>query len=269
MKQDSRLHIIIDGVLLAFQFLSILPLKKEVPWDAKRASASLSAYPVVGLVLGAILAIISYMVLTFSSFPITLISFFLLCLSIIYSGGLHLDGWMDVSDAVLSHRSRERKLEIMKDPRVGPFAVLSLFFLLGWRYLFIYETLKLTKEIWLYILLIPFLTRWIMGWMLLFGKPARNEGLAYMFQSFITHSIKTIYVFWLLIPIGIFVLFHRPFLVNWFIILIILFLYYLFAKKFFYHQFDGITGDTVGATGEGGETLLWMIVYLLHYFAMA
>ena len=46
-------------------------------------------------------------------------------LPIILSGGFHMDGFLDATDAIFSRRDRDRKLEIMKDPHCGPFAVLS------------------------------------------------------------------------------------------------------------------------------------------------
>uniref|UniRef100_UPI0005850CC2 adenosylcobinamide-GDP ribazoletransferase n=1 Tax=Paenibacillus sonchi TaxID=373687 RepID=UPI0005850CC2 len=46
------------------------------------------------------------------------------------TGGLHLDGWMDCADGLLSYRTRERMLEIMKDSRVGAMGVLACMLLL-------------------------------------------------------------------------------------------------------------------------------------------
>jgi adenosylcobinamide-GDP ribazoletransferase len=46
-------------------------------------------------------------------------------LSIFVTGGIHMDGFMDTSDALASWQSRERRLEILKDSHVGAFAVLG------------------------------------------------------------------------------------------------------------------------------------------------
>lgn len=60
-------------------------------------------------------------------------------LPLFITGGIHMDGYMDTVDALASHQSRERKLEILKDPHCGAFAVLYcgvyllLYFALFWE----------------------------------------------------------------------------------------------------------------------------------------
>ena len=76
---------------------------------------------------------------------------------IILTGGLHLDGWMDASDAFFSYRDKQRRLEIMKDPRIGAFGVLSVIVLLSARFLFIYEIiLQAVEATYFFLFLIPF-----------------------------------------------------------------------------------------------------------------
>jgi adenosylcobinamide-GDP ribazoletransferase len=69
--------------------------------------------------------------------PRHLSSVLLLLLPLLLTGGLHADGFMDTMDGVFSGRSRERKLEIMKDSRVGANGVTSfvLLLLLNWAIL--------------------------------------------------------------------------------------------------------------------------------------
>ena len=45
---------------------------------------------------------------------------------ILITGGFHIDGFMDTQDAINSYKPREKKLEILKDPHIGAFAVISL-----------------------------------------------------------------------------------------------------------------------------------------------
>ena len=47
-------------------------------------------------------------------------------LPLLVTGGIHLDGFLDVADARSSHQSRARKLEILKDSHVGAFAVIAM-----------------------------------------------------------------------------------------------------------------------------------------------
>ena len=50
----------------------------------------------------------------------------ILLIPILVTGGFHLDGYMDVKDALSSYADREKKLEILKDPNVGSFAIIGI-----------------------------------------------------------------------------------------------------------------------------------------------
>lgn len=256
-----------EGMILALQFFTTVPVKRKVDWNQRNGQAFLCSFPFIGLLLGCILYMIGHF--TVNVMPVPVFIFFLMFLSVLYSGALHLDGFMDVCDAVLSHRTREKKLLIMKDPQVGPFAVVSFFFLMGWRFLFMYETFRLSAPFFLYLFFIPFLTRWIMGLMILYARPARNEGIAFAFQAYRTGYVKAIYVLWPVFLTAACFLFLPGFAKNWFLLCTAALIFYLLSIAFYYRQFGGVTGDTIGAAGEGGETVLWMIAFLLHCFATA
>jgi len=101
--------------------------------------------------------------------------------SIFLSGGLHADGWMDCSDAYFSYRDQQRRLEIMSDPRVGAVAVLSLFFLLGFRFIFMFETIAHFSLFSLFCL--PLLSRLGMTLLLLTAPLAKQTGMASSFRQ--------------------------------------------------------------------------------------
>ncbi|MCJ7986531.1 adenosylcobinamide-GDP ribazoletransferase [Priestia sp. OVL9] len=92
---------------ISLQFFTILPLAKTVQWTEKRTARSLFVLPWIGMLLG--LMFYSFLQLLQSS-PITTIvdSILVLLLPLVLTGGLHLDGWMDVSDAYFSHQSKEK-----------------------------------------------------------------------------------------------------------------------------------------------------------------
>ena len=112
-----------SSLLIALSMYSILPVPR-VEWKEDNMRWSLACLPVVGLLGGGLLA--GWAVLTWT-FPVSPIFFGAVAalLPIILSGGFHMDGFLDATDAIFSRRDRDRKLEIMKDPHCGPFAVLS------------------------------------------------------------------------------------------------------------------------------------------------
>ena len=82
--------------------------------------------PLVGAVIGAV-QWAAYIVLTHFSFGRVFRAAVLTVLPVLLSGGIHMDGYMDTCDAIHSYGSREKRLEILKDPHVGAFAVIGAF----------------------------------------------------------------------------------------------------------------------------------------------
>jgi adenosylcobinamide-GDP ribazoletransferase len=201
----------------------------------------------------------------FSPVPAGVASLLLLTLSIIFMGGLHLDGWMDCSDAYFSYRDVERRLAIMKDPHIGSFAVMSLLFLLAWRYVFMFEVVSSLKPAdVIFMAGIPFLARIVMGSLLIFGRLAKTDGLAAYFKKDLHKRDFGVYAAFLLLWMG------SGFVISGFsgtiALVISIFLFGAAASIFIKKQFGGLTGDTLGASVEGGETFLWLILWLLHAF---
>jgi adenosylcobinamide-GDP ribazoletransferase len=80
--------------------------------------------PLVGAVIGAA-QLAAFTLLSHFSFGGVFRGAVLTVLPILLSGGIHMDGFMDTCDAVHSYGSREKRLEILKDPHVGAFAVIG------------------------------------------------------------------------------------------------------------------------------------------------
>ncbi|WP_209122536.1 adenosylcobinamide-GDP ribazoletransferase [Alkalihalobacillus sp. BA299] len=259
----------IAGLILALQLLTTIPIRRQVPWTKQTASVSVALYPLIGLIVGSIAMSASILMIEWMLLPTAVSSFLLLLLIVSLTGGLHLDGWMDVSDGYFSRQDQDRKLTIMKDSRVGAFAVISLFFLLAGKYIFIFQVLESAEAYWFYFLIIPFFARWLMAGALMYGKPAREEGMAYSVQQCIIPRTKVSFHLW-----GIFILIGIAIFFSKFIILALLLtmtsvILLLCSFTFFRKQFGGITGDTLGALVEGGEAVLWIVAWLLLYYGMA
>ncbi|MCR5023097.1 MAG: adenosylcobinamide-GDP ribazoletransferase, partial [Lachnospiraceae bacterium] len=85
----------------------------------------ISVLPLIGAVIGALSQLL-FIILLYFDIPVIGITLILMLVPLIITGGFHVDGFMDVQDAVNSGQERTRKLEIMKDPHIGAFAVISL-----------------------------------------------------------------------------------------------------------------------------------------------
>ncbi|MDD0996538.1 adenosylcobinamide-GDP ribazoletransferase [Pseudomonas sp. TNT2022 ID1044] len=109
---------------IALQFLSSLPIRLPGMPAPQELGRSLLFYPLAGLLFGVILWALNWLLL---GAPVLLHAALLLTVWVLLSGALHLDGLADSADAWLGgFGDRERTLTIMKDPRSGPIAVVTL-----------------------------------------------------------------------------------------------------------------------------------------------
>ena len=98
-------------------------------WDEKAKDKMLLFLPIMGLEIGVIWAAIAWGC-RLLNLPAMIAALILSVYPYIVTGSLHLDGYMDVTDAVKSWRDLERRREILKDSHVGSFAVIGIVLLI-------------------------------------------------------------------------------------------------------------------------------------------
>jgi adenosylcobinamide-GDP ribazoletransferase len=257
----------IKGFLLNMQFFTSIPVPLTLPMDKVHLDRAVRTFPLLGLFQGAVYSSLLYILMEWSSFSMLTGAFAVWLAGIILTGGIHIDGWMDASDAYFSFRDKERRLEIMSDPRAGAFGVLSVIVLLSTRFFFIYEIVAMMSGLsYSLIACIPVLSRMVMGVLLTVVKGAKEEGLGQLFQQSTTKY--TLYAY----PVILFMLLAGYWAANQAVSFILMVLATLAILFYFKHKipkwFGGMTGDVLGASVEGTELLLWMTLWLLHYFVM-
>ena len=109
---------------IAFNLLTTLPVRAPSDWQPGDSGRAASWYPFVGLVLGAIVSA-AYLLLDIYLSPLLTATLSLTVWAIL-TGGLHLDGLADCCDGLLHASNPERRLEIMKDSRMGAFGGIGL-----------------------------------------------------------------------------------------------------------------------------------------------
>jgi adenosylcobinamide-GDP ribazoletransferase len=112
-----------NGLVVATGFLTALPMRAGPPGPANLGRAAVW-FPLIGLVLGVILSLAHWLLARV--FPPALAAALTVALWAALTGGLHLDGLADCGDGLLAAVPPERRLEIMRDPRLGAFGGLSL-----------------------------------------------------------------------------------------------------------------------------------------------
>lgn len=158
---------------LAFQFLTALPFRVDGPPQPGDTGRAAAWFPLVGLVIGAL--VWEGRLLLDAVFPPLVSASLCVLLWTALTGGLHLDGLADCCDGLLSAAPPERRLEIMKDPRLGTFGGAGLILLL------LLKTATLASmdgyQAGWALLLAPVMGRWLLLWA---GRqrPARPGGMA-------------------------------------------------------------------------------------------
>ena len=142
------------------------PVKK---WDDSCKSLMLGFLPTIGLVIGLIWAAL-YVALVYLGFPFLVVSFILTLLPFALCGFMHMDGFMDCCDAIMSRRSLEERQRILKDTHTGAFAVISAIFMILGYFSFISTGASMGMDF-ANLVIIPVLSRSVSGLEVLLSKP--------------------------------------------------------------------------------------------------
>ncbi len=143
---------------LAVSFLTILPVIDRRRASDHAVAASFAWFPIVGFVLGAMLAAEDWLLA--HVFAQVIRSVLIIVSLTVVTGAVHLDGLADTADALGAGRDRERALDILRDSRVGTFGASAIFFDLTLKILAL-STLAGHRR-YAALLLAPMLARWAM-----------------------------------------------------------------------------------------------------------
>ncbi|MCS6871084.1 MAG: adenosylcobinamide-GDP ribazoletransferase [Anaerolineae bacterium] len=231
----------------AVRFLTILPVGVSKAEESRPLGYAAAYFPLIGVLFGLVgVLIMNVTVLGFS------VRAFLVVLAwSILSGGLHLDGFADSCDGLLATTTPERRLEIMKDPRVGTWAVVGLVLLLLGKWLLI-ASVALPL-----IVLAPVLGRLTMVWLAARYPSARSEGLGAAFRVSIGGDQVVAATLISGLCLAVLILFDWRVLIGALSVPIVAFGFGRFAAA---RLGGGLTGDTYGA---GCELTEWLCLLLL------
>lgn len=229
-----------NSFIIAVSMYSRIPMPK-IDWNQKNMKYTLCFFPVIGVVIGAIMYAWGRicMLCGFGQVCFALVG---TVIPILITGGIHLDGFMDTTDALHSYEKKERKLEILKDPHLGAFAVIAL---VGYCFLYAAGLTQIWQQDHLLLLAFGFvISRALSGMSLVWFQSAKKEGISYTFSS-AAHR-QTVRVVLALILGGCFIclILISP-VIGAVMALAAMWVwtyYYYMTKK----QFGGITGDLAG-----------------------
>lgn len=229
-----------DGILLAIQFMTRIPIKKEIEFTNKNLKSAISAFPLIGMLIGLISGLLYRLLAEHNSQIAAGVCVFAM---VALSGGLHLDGLSDTMDGFLSGRDKERTMEIMKDSRLGTFGALGLILVILLKFVFLGG---LGVDGWVGIPIAMAGGRLSAAWMIWRFPPARKEGLGSMFKgskpgkSIIVISVLLTALVGIFYPQGILPLLTAVIAGQ-------------FVGRWSIRKISGLTGDVYGAGIELSE----------------
>jgi adenosylcobinamide-GDP ribazoletransferase len=190
----------------AVRFLSVLPMPGSAQlFSTDGAETGLvigSVYfPLVGLLIGLVLSLLSIFVGLY--LPSLALAGLLVVVNIGLTGGLHLDGLMDACDGLFGGKSRERKLEIMRDSRVGSFGVLGGVSIILLKFALL-ASMRVHQLPLVFLLVLP-VSRWAMVLAIYVFPSARSAGLGAAVRQVVTTRrviCATVLVFLIALIVG-------------------------------------------------------------------
>lgn len=239
--------------LIALQFLTVLPIKIKSEIAEEDFGRSLLYFPVVGTLIGLVL---SGAALLSGFLPNPVAGVLILIISIVITGGIHLDGFADTCDGFYGPRPKEKILEIMQDSRVGTMGVVGIVCLLLLKFTLMVSVPQ--NALWKLLITMTVFARWSQTLACCTSHYAREEGKARCFVEYagktelLAGSIFTLILFLLLMKLEGVILLVLSFLS--------VFLLINYVKK----KLGGMTGDTIGAISEIAEVvvLFFGLIYL-------
>lgn len=245
------------GFLMAISMFTVIPLPRY-EWDDEGGKNIMKFYPIIGLIVGIIWCGV-YKLLSLIGASTMVIASITLITPFIVTGMLHLDGYMDVCDALLSRRDKKEKLRILKDPHTGAFAVISVIMLFIVNFSSLYTVIDINKNS-IGLILIPIISRSLMGYLLLSKESMKGSSLGAFFKQGTGKIDKVILLVGLIISSIITTIifgFYGLILASLMIIISTV----LVNKAC--REFDGMSGDSAGYGLVIGEAVGVLILALI------
>ena len=249
--------------LTALGLLTIIPLPWRREVSLEEAGRSTGYFPVVGILIGLILAGLNWLLSLF--LPSAVVSALLIVSLVVLSGALHLDGFVDTFDGIAGHKTIEERWRVMHDSRVGAFGIVGVVLLLLVKYVSLNsvpEHLLMST-----LVLMPVVSRWAMVYTVFAYPSARPSGLGKMFKQGVSwQRFTTATVITLVVAIGLARLANITyFYLAGLVIMLGIWVIVIAMAAYLKRKFSGLTGDTYGAINEVAEVCVLILVCLLAH----
>lgn len=236
------------GLILAFQFLTKIPIRFNVEFNRENVRNMLFFFPFVGFVAGLIPAVCAKYV--FSHANNSVAALFTLIIIIFISGLLHIDGYADTVDALMANRDREKSVEILKDSRIGVFACVAIVLAVLARFVTLQQVIE-NKNFYI-LFIITVISRTNAMIFITYSNLFISNGLVSFFKESSNKNINTFIA-------TIFFILLMLYNLKSIIFILLSFTVFLITKYTADKKFGGINGDTTGFSIEISELLMLLL----------
>lgn len=246
---------LLGSFVIAFSMYSKIPMP-QVEWTKDRMGYAMCFFPLIGAVIGAVLLLFFYAAERLGAGPLfTALGAAVVPLAV--TGGIHMDGFLDVTDARHSYGEREKKLEILKDPHTGAFAIIGM-----GVYLLCYAAAvsELSwKELWLFAAVFV-LERALSGLSVVAFPMAKKDGLAAQFSEMaVKRAVRIVMALYVAACAAWLLWFGRA---AGLVCLAAAGTVYFYYYRMSVREFGGITGDLAGYFLQCCELCLAVVLAL-------
>lgn len=248
-----------ESFIVAFSMYSKIPMP-QISWTNKNMKYAICYFPLIGVVIG-IISYFSYIGLTKLGMGIVAKSGIMVIIPLIISGGIHMDGFLDTMDAISSYKTKEERLEILKDPHAGVFAIISccVYLLLAFSMFS-----EITEKHICFVAIGYVYSRALSGLSLVTFKIGNSKGLVALFsEKSHKNIVKIIMLIYIISCIIIMLNIHLVYGGICSIIGIIILIYYKIMSE---KLFNGITGDIAGYFLQIAELAMLIGLVFVKYF---
>ncbi len=242
-----------SGFLATVQFLTTIPVPGRHDFSPEKLGRSAGYFPVIGVIIGFILAGLSWLFGLFLPSGVT--SALLITFMVIASGGLHLDGFADTCDGIGGQKPVEDRWRAMSDSRTGSYGVIGVVLLLLVKYAALNSVPA--SSLLITLVMMPMLSRWAMVYSVFIYKYAKPTGLGKAFKESTG---------WLGLTVATVITAVMAILIAQLIglaIMIVVWIVTMVAAAYFKGKFSGLTGDNYGAINEITEVSVLLFISLL------
>lgn len=232
-------------------------------WSKENMSHAMCFFPLIGAVIGGVMLFGYHMQEVLDLYSCSLSKWFwtaiFVLIPFLITGGIHMDGFLDTMDALSSYQPKERRLEILKDPHTGAFAIISC-------------GLYLVAEVGIYssvneksILLISLsfiLSRALSGLSVLRFPQARKagDGLVATFSENAKRNVDFVFLLGYIIVVSIFLAILGG--ISGAAVVITALLVFVYYHHMTLEKFGGITGDLAGYFLQLVELLMALVAVI-------